>query len=90
MSVYFLMLITKGIPQEFKIVVWDFLVDNTMQINRNLFTSLLKKSIQDSVCSTIIIKDLERTFFYFFKHKDFEYIMQEAKNFLLLWEVTLI
>ena len=58
-----------------------------MRITKELFTTMLKKSLETSVCSPIIIKDLERTFFYFFKHKDFSNIVMEAKNVLLLWEV---
>lgn len=58
-----------------------------MRITKELFTTMLKKSLETSDCSAIIIKDLERTFFYFFKHKDFSSIVLEAKNVLLLWEV---
>jgi hypothetical protein len=77
----------KGIPNEFRVDVWEFLVQNPMRITKELFSKMLKKSLETSTCSPIIIKDLERTFFYFFKHKGFSNIVLEAKNVLLLWEV---
>lgn len=68
--------------------VWDFLLQNPMRITKELFSKMLKKSLETSVCSPLIVKDLERTFFYFFKHKVFSNIVLEAKNVLLLWEVS--
>lgn len=77
----------KGIPREFRVEVWEFLLQNPMRITKELFSAMLKRCLDQSECSALIIKDLERTFFYFFKHKSFSNIVLEAKNVLLLWEV---
>lgn len=61
-----------------------------MRINRDFFNKMMGSCIQNSDTSSIITKDLDRTFFYFFKHKDYKIILKEAKNVLTLWEVSLI
>lgn len=68
--------------------MWEFLLQNPMRITKDLFSKMLKKTLAGPACSPLIVKDLERTFFYFFKHKGFANVVLEAKNVLQLWEVS--
>lgn len=80
----------KGIPKEFRIEIWDYLIGNPMRINREFFNKMMALCTESRDISSIITKDLERTFFYFFKHKDYPMILKEAKNVLTLWEVIFL
>lgn len=58
-----------------------------MKISFRMFSKMLDRALKTTPCSSMISKDLERTFFYFFNHQRFSCVVQEAKQVLILWEV---
>ncbi len=68
----------KGIPNKFRSEIWRYLIGNTVKLNKPLFQILFKKAIKTYTDSSIIKKDIDRTFNYFSKNKDFKNILIEA------------
>ena len=79
----------KGIPHKYREEIWNFLIENPLRINKKLFIHYYVYQMRNTVEDNLIKKDIDRTFFYFYKHKDFVKIKLEAEKVLLIWKVII-
>ena len=78
-------LTAKGIPHEFRPSIWKFLIGNQLRINRTLFAYYLKLAVKGHSSDSLVQKDIDRTFSYFTKSKDFGLLLIEASYLLQMF-----
>ena len=76
-----------GIPQAHRKAIWKYFIGNDLRINQKIFQIYLKRSPLTISQDKQIQQDIDRTFYYYIKNKDFKKILSEAK--LLLHIFTL-
>lgn len=84
-----IVIINKGIPHQFRVTIWEYLMENPLRINKSLFGFYIKQ-MNDLKEDRLIKNDIDRSFFYLFKHKDFYKIKIEAEKVLMIWKVNII
>ncbi len=86
-TLFLLKLINKRIPNVFRPRIWRFLIKNELKINKSLFTILLEKSKDAYNPSSLIKKDMDRTFTQFHKSEEFSLICKEALLILTMFSL---
>ena len=73
---------SKGIPHVFRPAIWKFLIGNQLRINKALFGHLIKGAVASYLPDSIIQKDIDRTFSYFSRSREFSQLLIEATYLL--------